>query len=85
MDLKKLAEESGSEIVQRLKQTPGAEDMKINIDLWVGPDGLPARIILELAPPPDQASGSMKITSDILEYNVKVDAEAPPASEVVSP
>ena len=85
VDLREAGRGVGFGDRRRLKQTPGAEDMKINIDVWVGPDGLPARMILDVAPPPDQASGSMKITSDILEYNVEVDAEAPPASEVFSP
>jgi hypothetical protein len=83
LDLQKLAEESGSDIVEQLKSTPGAEDMEMNIDIWVGPDGLPARMILDVSAP-EQAEGSMKVTSDILEYNVDVEAEAPPASEVAT-
>lgn len=84
LDLQKLAEESGSDIVERLRQTPGAEDMKMLIDIWVGPDGLPARMTLDVSAP-EQAEGSMKVTSDILEYNVEVDAEPPPASKVFTP
>jgi hypothetical protein len=81
LDIQKLAEESGSEIVERLRRTPNIENMEMLIDIWVGPDGLPARIALDVSAP-EEGEGSMKITSDILEYNVDVEAEGPPASKV---
>ncbi len=34
------------------------------------------------AKPPDGQDGHLKMTTDILEYNVQVDVEAPPPSTV---
>jgi hypothetical protein len=82
LDIEELAEESGSEIVERLRNTPNVDDLDITVDVWVGDDRLPARLALELSAR-DQVSGSMKITSDVLEYDVPVEADPPPAESVV--
>ena len=81
LDIRKIAEEGGSELVQRLNQQPHVEEMETEIDIWVGENGLPARMEFEVKPP-DGQDGSLKMTSDILEYNVEVDVEAPPPSKV---
>jgi hypothetical protein len=81
LDIRKIAEAGGSELVQRLNQQPQADELDVTIDIWVGQDGLPARIALEVKPP-DGQEGSLKMTSDILEYNVEVDVEPPPPSKV---
>jgi hypothetical protein len=81
LDLEKLAEESGPDIVERLRRSPAAKDMEFMIDIWVAPDGLPSRIAADISMP-GQLSGSMEVTSDILEYDVEVDAERPPARTV---
>jgi hypothetical protein len=83
LDLQKLAEESGSEIGERLRNTPWAESVDFIIDIWVAPDGLPSRIAADISMP-DQTQGSLKVTSDVLEYDVEVDAEKPPASSVAT-
>lgn len=82
LNIKELAEESGSEIVERLRQTPEVDKFDIVVDVWVMQDGLPARLTLEMTAP-GQASGSMKVTSDILEYDVPLNDKPPPAGQVV--
>jgi len=81
LDIRKVAEASGSQIVERLNRTPDAEKMDTQIDIWVGEDGLPARMMLEVEPP-DGQEGQMTMTTDVLEYNVDVDVKPPPASKV---
>ena len=81
LDIRKIAEEGGSELVQRLNRQPHVEEMETRIDIWVGENGLPARMEFE-AKPPDGQDGHLKMTTDILEYNVEVDVEAPPPSKV---
>lgn len=81
LDIRKIAEAGGSELVQRLNQRPHVEEMETKIDIWVGENGLPARMEFEVKPPGGQ-DGSLKMTSDIVEYNVEVDVEPPPPSKV---
>jgi hypothetical protein len=64
-----------SDGVERLRNTPHVEDIDFAADVWVGRDGLPARLALE-ASPRDQ-SGRLKITSDVLDYDVPIKAEPP--------
>jgi hypothetical protein len=40
-------------------------------------------LALEVNPPQDSSSGTVKVTTDILEYDLEVDADPPPASKVV--
>jgi hypothetical protein len=83
VNLRELAEASRSELLRRLNQAPDVDALDTTIDIWVREDGLPSRLALEVRPPQDEASGSVKVTTDILEYDVEVDAEPPPASKVV--
>jgi hypothetical protein len=83
VNLRELAEASRSELLRRLNQAPDVDALDTTIDIWVRDDGLPARLALEVRPPQDEAAGSVKVTTDILEYDVEVDAEPPPASKVV--
>jgi hypothetical protein len=83
LDIKKLAEESGTELVKRLRQTPGVDDMEFLVDVWVTQDGLPARVAAKISMP-EQSSGGLTITSDILEFDVDVNAKAPPADKVAT-
>jgi hypothetical protein len=84
LDLERLAgEESGGELLERLRANPAADDIEMLVDVWVAPDGLPARLTLDISMP-GQASGSMQVSADILEYDVEVDAEPPPADTVAT-
>jgi hypothetical protein len=82
LDLDKLAEESGPAIIQSLKDNPQADKLDLTVDVWVREDGLPARFALEITAP-GEAEGSMKVSSDILDYDVPVNADPPPASDVI--
>jgi hypothetical protein len=53
----------------------------LTVDVWVASTGLPSRLVLEITAP-GRAEGSLKITADMLDYNVEVDASPPPAREV---
>jgi hypothetical protein len=70
-----------SEIVERLRRTPVADDLQMMVDVWIADDGLPSRIGFDVSAP-DRASGSMRITADTLEDGVEVDAREPPADSV---
>ena len=84
LDLDQLAQASGSEIADALRRAPEeAKKMRMQVDVWVGPNGLPARMALDMSS--SEAEGSLKMTGDILEYNVEVEAEPPPASKVFTP
>jgi hypothetical protein len=83
VNLRELAEASRSELLRRLNQASDVDALDTTIDIWVRQDGLLARLALEVRPPQDEVSGSVKVTTDILEYDVEVDAEPPPASKVV--
>jgi hypothetical protein len=80
LDIRKIAEAEGSDLIKRLNQQPDAENLNFTVDIWVGEDGLPARMVAEIEP--KQGEGHLTMTSDILEYNVEVDVEPPPASKV---
>lgn len=84
LDLEKLAEKSGPDIVERLRRSPEAKDLEFMIDMWVAQDGLPSRITANVSMP-GRVRGSMEATSDILEYDVEVDVKKPPADTVASP
>ena len=81
LDLEKLAEASDNAVLERLKATPEAKEFDIVVDVWVLENGLPARIGMKMTGS-ERVSGEMTMTSDILEYDVPVNAEAPPADKV---
>jgi hypothetical protein len=81
LDLEKLAEASDAEILDAIKASPEAKEFDILVDVWVLENGLPARIGMKVTAP-EQVGGDMTMTSDILEYDVPVDAEAPPQDKV---
>jgi hypothetical protein len=81
LDLEKLAEASDAEVLEQIKASPEAKEFDILVDVWVMENGLPARIGMKVTAP-DKVSGQMTMTSDILEYDVPVDAKEPPADEV---
>ncbi|MDQ3741578.1 MAG: hypothetical protein M3389_11625 [Actinomycetota bacterium] len=82
LDFKKLAENTDSATAKRFAQMPQIEEIDATIDVWVdkGDDRI-ARMKLAMSHP--DATGSMKVDADILEYDVPLDkAKAPPAGEV---
>jgi hypothetical protein len=81
LDLGRLARESGQAVIKRLAASPEAEQLRLTVDVWVASTGLPSRLVLEITAP-GRAEGSLKITADMLDYNVEVDASPPPAREV---
>jgi hypothetical protein len=81
LDLMKLAEASDNDVLEQLKQTPEAKDFDIFVDVWVMENDLPARIAMNISAP-KQTTGEMTMSTDILEYDVPVDAEAPPKDKV---
>jgi hypothetical protein len=81
VNLKELAEASpDSAFVEQMKNAPGIEDIKLILDIWVPDSGLPSRMAMDLTMP--DGNGNVKMTSDILEYDVPVNAEAPPESDI---
>ena len=75
----KLAKEIGEEAVEALG--PAAEGAAVTIDVWVAPSGLPSRVGAEVTMP-GKATGSVKVTSEVLEYGVPVNADEPPKGQV---
>ncbi len=82
LDMKKLAESTSSAAAQKLAKIPQAEEMKVVVDVWIREsDDRLTRMGLELTHP--DAPGKMKMSGDILDYDVSLDAaKAPPASKV---
>jgi hypothetical protein len=80
IDLREAAATEGPDFVRRLDETTDVENMDVTMDVWVGENGLPARVAAEIEP--KQGEGKLTMTADILEYNVEVDAAPPPASKV---
>jgi hypothetical protein len=83
LDLERLAQASDSPVLDRLKSSPDAKDFDIVVDVWVMDDDLPARIAMKLTTTGDNA-GEMTMATDILEYDVPIDVEAPPAGKVAN-
>jgi LppX_LprAFG lipoprotein len=81
LDWERLAQETDSELIRSLENTPQIKQMRFIVDVWVASTGLPSRLAMDVTAP-EQADGSMTVTAEMLEYNVDVDVEAPPASEV---
>ena len=82
VDFKKLAENTSSKAVEQFKRIPQAEEMKMLIDVWVAEkDDRIMRMAIEASHP--AAQGKMRMTADILEYDVSLDGvEKPAAGEV---
>jgi hypothetical protein len=76
IDVKEIAEEVGGETEERLDRLLGDRTIRVPVEAWIGRDGLPARIGLDV----NQDGQSFKMTADILEYGVPVDVK-PPAEE----
>jgi hypothetical protein len=81
LDIEELAAASDNQMLDQLKSTPEAKEFDIVVDVWVMDDGLPARLAMKLTAS-ESVSGAMTMTTDILEYDVPVKAEAPPAEKV---
>jgi hypothetical protein len=83
LDMKKLAESTSSAAAQKFAKIPQAEEMKVVVDVWIREtDDRLARMALELTHP--DAPGAMKMSGDIVDYDVSLDsAQAPPADQVV--
>jgi hypothetical protein len=84
LDVDALAKESGPALIQRLRKTPLIKDMTLVVDIWVTPDGRPSRMVLEMTDHVREDAGSMVITAETLEFDVEVDAEAPPPAKVAT-
>jgi hypothetical protein len=76
VDVKEIAEEVGGETEERLDRLLGDRTIRVPVEAWIGRDGLPARIGLDV----NQDGQSFKMTADILEYGVPVDVK-PPAED----
>jgi hypothetical protein len=82
LDMKELIDKSGdSPFIQQMKQTPGVEDLDVVVDIWVPANGLPSRLAVDMKMPGQD--GTMKMASEILEYDVPINADPPPDDDVV--
>ena len=82
LNMKELIEkEAGSAFLEQMKDTPGVEELEVVIDILVPDSGLPSRMAVAMTMPGQE--GSLKMTSDVLEYDVPVNADPPPDDKVV--
>jgi hypothetical protein len=72
---------SPSEFVKFLQDSGDVEELEVVIDIWVPDSGLPSRMAVAMTMPGQE--GSLKMTSDVLEYDVPVNADPPPDDKVV--
>jgi hypothetical protein len=73
-----LAQDTGGETAKRMKALLAGQDIDLPIEAWIDEDNRPVRMAVNL----EAKDGTVKITTDILEYGVPVDVQAPPAAEV---
>jgi hypothetical protein len=73
-----LAEDTGGETAKRMRTLLAGKDIDLPIEAWVDERDRPVRIAVNV----DAPDGSIRMTTDILEYGVPIDVEAPPAAEV---
>ena len=82
LNMKELIEKSAdSAFLEQMKKTPGVEELDVVIDIWVPDSGLPSRMSIDMKMPGQD--GSLKMTSEILEYDVPVNADPPPDDQIV--
>jgi hypothetical protein len=59
-----------------------ADDVEVPLHVWLGPDGKPVRMFLEIFLPQEAGGGRVAMNMDEFEYDVPVDTAAPPANTV---
>ncbi len=79
VNAREVAEETGGDTAKRFEDLLGDRDLFLPIEAWIGEDGLPVRLSMNV----DAGEDSMSITAKILEYGIAVDVEAPPAAETI--
>jgi hypothetical protein len=82
VDIMELAEKTDSKAAEQFSKIPKAEEMEMLIDIWVAEsDDRMNRMKLEMSHP--DAEGTLRISGDIVEYDVSLDrAQEPPGDEV---
>ena len=82
LDIGQLVEDTSSESARYFKRIPGAEEFDATIDAWISEeDDRLKRLGLVLTHP--GASGSMRMTTDVLEYGVSLEGAEPPDPSTV--
>jgi hypothetical protein len=84
VDLRKVAEKVGSQQTESFLRELGDRDAPLPVDVWIGPDGRPVRYHVEVRLPRPGGGRPQFAVADchILEYDVQVDTEPPPADRV---
>jgi hypothetical protein len=86
IDLEELADEIGGDAQERLQRALEQENFPdnrrpgIGIDAYIAEDGLPVRLVMWGGETDDN---SLYMTTDILEYGVPVEVEAPPPAKTI--
>jgi hypothetical protein len=71
-----------TERLERMRELGRASQLSGTVEVWLADDGRPARVAAELKPV--ELSGSVRVTSDVLAYDVPVDATEPPPAIVAT-
>jgi hypothetical protein len=82
LDLRAMAASSGPDVVERMRNLGGTSQLSGTVEVWLADDGRPARVAAELKP--GELSGSVRVTSEVLAYDVPVDATEPPPAIVAT-
>lgn len=82
VDVDRMLEESpDSPTLERLRQNPNLDELNMTVDVWVDEKtDLIARMALRMTV--DGEPGEMTMTAEMIEYDVPLDFEAPPADQV---
>jgi hypothetical protein len=79
VDAGELADEVGGETEQRIQRALAGRELRFPVEAWIGRDGLPVRLHIVAR----DASTSIDVTADMLEYGVPVNVKPPPPDVVV--
>ncbi|MFF7730432.1 hypothetical protein [Streptomyces sp. NPDC008001] len=72
--LEGLGEQDRQQLLDTIKQ---AGITQYDMDVWVGADDLPAKLVVNT----DMAGGRMELTQTLSDYGTKADVQAPPADQ----
>ncbi|MET9416379.1 hypothetical protein ABZY03_19765 [Streptomyces klenkii] len=71
-----LGEKERQQLLDTIKE---AGITKYDMDVWVGSDDLPVKLVMNM----DTTKGRMEITQSLSDYGAKADVQAPPADQTV--
>jgi hypothetical protein len=82
VDVSDLAAKAGRPTAVGFLRGLSGKDVQVPLDVWLGPDGKPVRLFLEVFLPERAGGGRIAMNMDEFEYGVPIDTDPPPANLV---